>query len=122
MDFSHVFSYVAVGTGCSGVCYFCYRYCTAQSDRPQFCGLWGVLSFSVSGFTFPVPAMPQLMQLMSDLFPMRHYYLLYVDQALNGIPMAYSWKPYLALVLFVLLPLLTLPKLKLDLQENRYLP
>ena len=88
----------------------------------SFCGLWGVLSFSVSGFTFPVPAMPQLMQLMSDLFPMRHYYLLYVDQALNGIPMAYSWKPYLALVLFVLLPLLTLPKLKLDLQENRYLP
>ena len=47
----------------------------------SFCGLWGVLSFSVSGFTFPVPAMPQLMQLMSDLFPMRHYYLLYVDQA-----------------------------------------
>ena len=59
---------------------------------------------------------------MTDLFPMRHYYLLNVDQALNGIPMAYSWKPYLALVLFVLLPLLTLPKLKLDLQENRYLP
>ena len=26
----------------------------------SFCGLWGVLSFSVSGFTFPVPAMPQL--------------------------------------------------------------
>lgn len=88
----------------------------------SFCGLWGVLSFSISGFTYPVPSMPQLMQIASNLFPMRHYYLLYVDQALNGIPMAYSWKPYLALVLFVLLPLLTLPKLKLDLKENRYLP
>lgn len=88
----------------------------------SFCGLWGVLSFSISGFTYPVPSMPQLMQIASNLFPMRHYYLLYVDQALNGIPMVYSWKPYLALILFALLPLLTLPKLKLDLKENRYLP
>lgn len=86
------------------------------------CGLWGVLSFSISGFTYPVPAMPQLVQIASNLFPMRHYYLLYVDQALNGISMLYSWKPYLALVMFVLLPLFILPKLKLDLLENRYLP
>lgn len=88
----------------------------------SFCGLWGVLSFSISGFTYPVPSMPQLMQIASEWFPMRHYYLLYVDQALNGIPMVYSWKPYLALVLFILLPLLILPKLKADLKENRYLP
>ena len=88
----------------------------------SFCGLWGVLSFSISGFTYPVPSMPQLMQIASNLFPVRHYYLLYVDQALNGIPLMYSWKPYLALVLFMLLPLLTLSKLKLDLKENRYLP
>lgn len=88
----------------------------------SFCALWGVLSFSISGFTYPVPSMPQLMQIGANLFPMRHYYLLYVDQALNGIPVMYSWKPYLALVLFILLPLLTLPKLKLDLKENRYLP
>lgn len=86
------------------------------------CGLWGVLSFSISGFTYPVPSMPQLIQILSNLFPLRHYYLLYVDQALNGISMFYSWKPYLALIFFILLPLFTLPKLKLDLKENRYLP
>lgn len=88
----------------------------------SFCGLWGVLSFSISGFTYPVPAMPQLVQVASNLFPMRHYYLLYVDQALNGISMLYSWKPYIALVMFIMLPLFILPKLKLDLLENRYLP
>ncbi len=88
----------------------------------SFCGLWGVLSFSISGFTYPVPAMPQLVQIASNLFPMRHYYLLYVDQALNGISMLYSWKPYIALVMFIMLPLFILPKLKLDLLENRYLP
>lgn len=86
------------------------------------CALWGVLSFSISGFTYPATAMPQLIQVVCNLFPVRHYYLLYVDQALNGIPMIYSWQPYLALTLFLFLPLFTLPKLKLDLKENRYLP
>lgn len=86
------------------------------------CALWGVLSFSISGFTYPATSMPQLIQILCNLFPVRHYYLLYVDQALNGIPMAYSWQPYIALALFVLLPLFVLPKLKLDLKENRYLP
>ena len=88
----------------------------------SICALWGVLSFSISGFTFPATSMPQLIQIVCNLFPIRHYYLLYVDQALNGIPIGYSWQPYLALILFVFLPLLTLPKLKLDLKENRYLP
>lgn len=88
----------------------------------SFCGLWGVLSFSISGFTYPVHAMPELMQIGANLFPMRHYYLLYVDQALNGIGMWYSWQPYLALALFAVLPLLVVPKLKQDLQEHRYLP
>ncbi len=86
------------------------------------CALWGVLSFSISGFTFPATSMPQLIQVVCNLFPVRHYYLLYVDQALNGIPMLYSWQSYLALALFMVLPLFTLPKLKLDLKENRYLP
>lgn len=88
----------------------------------SFCGLWGVLSFSICGFTYPVRSMPELIQIASNLFPMRHYFLLYVDQALNGIGMIYSWQPYIALFLFTLLPLLTLPKLKLDLLEQRYLP
>lgn len=86
------------------------------------CALWGVLSFSISGFTFPATSMPQPIQVVCNLFPVRHYYLLYVDQALNGIPAIYSWQPYLALALFMVLPLFTLPKLKLDLKENRYLP
>lgn len=86
------------------------------------CALWGVLSFSISGFTFPATSMPQLIQVVCNLFPVRHYYLLYVDQALNGVPMIYSWQPYVALALFAVLPLFTLPKLKLDLKENRYLP
>lgn len=86
------------------------------------CALWGVLAFSVTGFTFPVRSMPLPIQIFADFFPMRHYFLIYVDQALNGIPMAYSWKSYIALILFLLLPLLALPGLKQQLQQNKYMP
>ena len=86
------------------------------------CALWGVLSFSVSGFTFPATSMPPLIQVLCHLFPVRHYYLLYVDQALNGVPLCFSWQPYVMLAVFAVLPVLVLPRLKTDLSENRYLP
>ncbi|MDE5611627.1 MAG: ABC transporter permease, partial [Odoribacter sp.] len=86
------------------------------------CALWGVLSFAVSGFTFPATSMPSLIQVLCYLFPVRHYYLLYVDQALNGVPLYFSWQPYVMLALFAVLPVLVLSRLKTDLSENRYLP
>ena len=35
--------------------------------------LWGVISFSISGFTFPVMAMHPVLQGLAVLFPLRHY-------------------------------------------------
>lgn len=35
-------------------------------------------------------AMNPVLQALSNLFPLRHYFLIYVDQALNGYSMAYS--------------------------------
>lgn len=84
--------------------------------------LWGVISFSISGFSFPVMAMPAVMQGLSWLFPLRHYFLIYVDQALNGYAMHYSWVNYLALLLFMLLPLLVLRRLKGVLIYHSYKP
>ncbi len=74
--------------------------------------LWGVISLSISGFTFPVPAMPPILQAWSYAFPLRHYFLLYVDQALNGVGFAYSWYNYLALALFLFLPFTVMSRLK----------
>ena len=68
------------------------------------CSLWGIFSFSLAGFTFPVPAMSGFLQKLSWLFPLRQYYLIYVNQALNGYPIAYAWAPAVALMLFLLLP------------------
>lgn len=68
------------------------------------CSLWGILSFSLAGFTYPVPAMSSLLQHLSWLFPLRHYYLIYVNQALDGYSLLYVWRPVVALLAFLLLP------------------
>lgn len=84
--------------------------------------LWGVLSFSVSGFSFPVMAMHPTLQALSNLFPLRHYFLLYVNLALNGYPMIYAWHSVVALLLFLLLPFLVLKKLRTAMLHYVYLP
>ncbi|MBO5828405.1 MAG: ABC transporter permease [Paludibacteraceae bacterium] len=68
--------------------------------------LISVLSLSMSGFTFPVSEMNPLLQTMAELFPLRHYFLFYVDNCLNGVPLQYSWQSVAALIGFPLLGLL----------------
>ncbi len=68
------------------------------------CSLWGILSFSLAGFTYPVSAMDGFLQKLSWLFPLRHYYLIYVNQALDGYSVLYVWSSVVALLAFLLLP------------------
>lgn len=70
----------------------------------SLCSLWGVLSVSMSGFAFPVPAMSGILQSLAWFFPLRHYYLIYVNQALDGYSILYVWPSVVALLIFVLLP------------------
>lgn len=88
----------------------------------SFASLWGVISFSISGFTFPVMAMHPTLQGLTNLFPLRHYFLIYVDQALNGHEAFYSWPSYLALLLFMMLPFIILKRLKGALINYKYMP
>ncbi|MCD8319082.1 MAG: ABC transporter permease [Paraprevotella sp.] len=86
------------------------------------CSLWGVVSFSISGFTFPVMAMHPALQMLSNLFPLRHYFLIYVNHTLNGYPMVYAWRSYLALLLFILAPLFFLKRLRTVMLNYDYIP
>lgn len=88
----------------------------------SFASLWGVLSFSMCGLSFPLMGMHPTLQALANLFPLRHYFLIYVDQALNGYAMAYSWTNYAALLLFALLPLLVGRRLKHALVSPQYIP
>lgn len=84
--------------------------------------LWGVISFSISGMSFPVMAMHPTLQALANLFPLRHYYLIYVNLALNGYPLVYVWQSVAALVLFMLLPLFVLKRLHTALSQYVYIP
>lgn len=88
----------------------------------SFASLWGVISFSICGMSFPVMAMHPVLQGVSYLFPLRHYFLLYVNCALDGYPLLNAWPFVAGLLAFAILPVLLLPRLKHALLYSQYEP
>ena len=84
--------------------------------------LFGMISFSIVGFSFPVHAMHPTLQALARLFPLRHYFLVYVDQALNGRALSYTWSEYAWLLGFLVLPFLIGKNLKAALLDFEYIP
>ena len=80
----------------------------------------GSLGATLSGVTFPVVFMDAPVYWASFLFPVRHFMeavqsLLYLDASF-----AYYWKSLVALLLFLLLPIPLLPRLKHAIITHRY--
>ena len=86
------------------------------------CSLLSVLAFSISGFTLPVENMYGWVGIISYILPIRYYFLIYIDQALNGIDLYYSRYYFIALLLFVLLSLVPLGNLKRMCRRPVYIP
>lgn len=74
--------------------------------------LYSMLGFSLSGFTYPNMAMLAPVRAISYLEPLRHYYLIYVNEALLGAPTINSMPYAMALMAFVLAALLASPRLR----------
>ena len=81
-------------------------------DGVTFAGLFGTLGITFAGSTFPIEQMPSGVRLLSDLFPIHHYFNIYVDQALNGIPIHYSLTSYLIMLAILILPFFVFFRLK----------
>jgi len=88
----------------------------------SFACIWGMLSFSICGFSFPATAMYPAVEALSNLYPLRHYFLIYVDQALNGRGIIYCWEHYIALAAFIILPFLMLRPLTFTIRHAKYEP
>ncbi|SEG05706.1 ABC transporter permease [Parabacteroides chinchillae] len=88
----------------------------------SFASLFGMIAFSIVGFSFPVLGMDPTLQALSNLFPLRHYFLIYVDQALNGRDLYYTIDQYLWLLGFLILPFLIGKNLKGALLYFKYIP
>ena len=88
----------------------------------SICSLWAVLSFSMAGSAFPVMGMDGALQSLAWLFPLRHYYMVYQVLVLNNFPLLDCWWHVVALVAFILLPLLVMRKIKNALLTYVYIP
>ncbi len=88
----------------------------------SFASLFGMLAFSVVGFSYPVLDMHPSIQALAQLFPLRHYFLIYIDQALNGRDLIFSWTQYVSLMCFLILPVLISKNLRGALLYFKYMP
>lgn len=84
--------------------------------------LTGILSFSIAGFSFPVEDMYPAVGIFAYLLPVRHYFLIYINVALNGYEMYFCRWEYVYLILFLLPPVTMLWKLKRISLNPVYIP
>ena len=85
---------------------FLYAVAPIMSISLSFSAFITMLSFSISGFTFPVGEMPDLLQTWANVFPLRHYFILYANNGLNGYSWSYAWPSYVAMLCYLFLPIL----------------
>lgn len=83
-------------------------------------GGYSVLAFTFSGLTFPRMAMDPLLQKISYIFPFTLYTDIFIDQALRGAPVIYSLQYIGYLCIYIILPLLCLPRLKKIATHSEY--
>ena len=99
-------------------------FCFAPNYRygATLCTLMGMLSFSFCGFSLPGEAMYPIINAVGYIMPVRHYFLISADQALNGIDIYFSRWHYAILIIYLLLPLPMLWRLKHECKNPLYLP
>lgn len=86
------------------------------------CTLLGMMSFSFCGFSLPAESMYPIFNSMSYVMPMRHFFLISVDQALNGIDIYYSRIHFAALIGYLVLPVPLLLRLRHNCVKPLYVP
>jgi ABC-2 type transport system permease protein len=101
----YVLAYQAVGILMIGIT-------PVLRDGVTLAAFYGLLGFTFAGFTFPIEQLPYTAQIFSYIFPIRHYFNIYVNEALHGISIVHSVIPFIALFSFNILPLFVYHRLK----------
>jgi len=100
-----VLAYQAIGVFCIGLL-------PMMRHSLNMAAFYGILALTLCGFSFPIDAMAPAFQYWASGFPVRHYMHIFQSQILAGFELRYSIASYLYLLLFLLLPLTILPRLK----------
>lgn len=109
-------------TACQGFALFVVSAIPNMRLALSVCSLTGILAFSVAAFSFPVQSMYGAVGIFSYILPVRYYFLIYIDQALNGLDVYYSRYYFVALLVFVLVPFLALWNLRRHALKPVYIP
>jgi ABC-2 type transport system permease protein len=99
-------------------------YCFVPNFRygTMLCTLLGMVSFSFSGFSLPQESMYSWVMALGYVMPIKYFFLIMVDQALNGIDLYYSRVYYAVLLGFTILPMLLSWRLKKECLNPVYVP
>jgi len=84
--------------------------------------LFGILTFSFTGFSFPVQSMYGFLAVFSWLSPVRYFFMIYINEGLNGFPLYYSRLWYVALLLFPVVAASLLRRLRNACRRPVYVP
>ena len=129
MDFPHpggVWSMLLLGllavTSAEGFGIFTFGLIPSLRMSMSVCSLWSVVSFSACGATFPAFTMSPIIEGIAQLFPLRHYYMVYQMNIFNGFPLMDAWFNLSALVLFSILPIFTMWNIKRSMLLYDYIP
>jgi ABC-2 type transport system permease protein len=87
----------------------------------SLCSLWGVLSFSMVGTAFPVLAMDAPLQVLANIFPMRHFFLIYETCIFANNPLSDVALNIAALVLFAAAPVFVILRINRAYKEYVYM-
>jgi ABC-2 type transport system permease protein len=100
-----VLAYQAIGVFCIGLL-------PIMRHSLNMAAFYGILALTLCGFSFPIDAMPPVFQYWASGFPVRHYMHIFQSQILAGFELKYSILSYVYLLVFLLLPLTIIRRLK----------
>lgn len=106
---------------CQGFALFVFGVIPNLRMALSICSLLGILSFSIAAFSFPVESMYGAIGIFSYIVPTRYNFLIYADQALNGIDIYYSRWWFVAYIVFMILPVFTLRHMRRHLAVPVYI-
>lgn len=84
--------------------------------------LLGILSFSIAAFSFPVESMYPAIGIFSWIVPVRYNFLIYLNEALNGLDVYYSRIWFAVYIVFMVLPFTLLWRVKRAYRQEVYVP
>ena len=82
--------------------------------------LVGILSFSITGISFPIESMYGALGIFGNIPPVRHYFMIYSNEALNALPLYYSRFSFAALLIYPLIGLVFIPRMRKFAQRQLY--